>query len=115
MVVIRLSRIGKTKKPTYKIVVQDKRRDPWGKVNDFIGQYDPHTKKFDIKKDRLDHWLKQGAELSATLNNLLIRQEIIKGKVKKASRNKKKSEIADKPAEIKKEGSPTNSSIPAAV
>lgn len=91
MITIRLSRVGKTKKPIYKVVVQDKQRDPWGKTNEFIGHYDPHTKKFEIKKERLEYWLKQGAELSATLNNILVHQKLISGKIRKASRTKKKS------------------------
>lgn len=85
MLMIRLSRVGKKKYPTYRIVLQDKKRDPWGKTNEFLGTYNPHTKEFACQEDRIKYWMSVGAQLSATVNNLLIRKGIITGKKMKAA------------------------------
>jgi small subunit ribosomal protein S16 len=86
MLMIRLSRVGKTKHATYKIIIQEKSKDPWGDVLEFLGTYDPHTKELKIKEDRIKHWTGVGAKMSATINNLLIRKGIIKGKKMKTAK-----------------------------
>lgn len=53
MLMIRLSRTGKKKKPTYRIVIQDKIKDPWGRSLEILGNYNPHTKKLEVKKKEL--------------------------------------------------------------
>ena len=106
MLMIRLSRTGKKKYATYRIVIQEKSRDPWGKTLEFLGNYNPHTKEFTCKGDRIKYWISVGAQASATVNNLLIRKGIIEGKkIKAAKFNQKKKkggdkkEGGDKPAE----------------
>ena len=44
MLSIRLSRVGKTKKPSYRLLVTEKTRDPWGKHLQILGTYDPLTR-----------------------------------------------------------------------
>ena len=80
MIVIRFSRMGKKKQPTYRIVVQEKRRDPWGTSLEILGNYDPRSKHLVVKADRVKHWMSHGAQLSPSVNNLLISQKIIEGK-----------------------------------
>ncbi len=101
MLMIRLSRVGKKKYPTYRIVIQEKSRDPWGKALEILGNYNPHTKEFACKEDRIKYWLSVGAQMSATVNNLLIRKGIVHGEKKKAAKlNKKKAQAEkDKAAE----------------
>ncbi len=122
MLMIRLSRVGKKKYPTYRIVIQEKSRDPWGKALEILGNYNPHTKEFACKQDRINYWLSVGAQMSATVNNLLIRQGIVQGKKRKAAKlNKKKAQAEkektaeetksneeNKPAEEAKESKPEN-------
>ena len=92
MLMIRLSRVGKKKYATYKIVIQEKSKDPWGNALEYLGTYNPHTKELKVKKDRIEYWLSVGAKMSATVNNLLIKNKIIKGeKMKEAKLNKKKN------------------------
>ena len=87
---IRLSRVGKKKKAEYRLAVQDKQTDPWGKTLELVGHYNPHTKQLTAKAERIKHWLGQGAKMSATINNLLVEHKIIEGqKVKAAKRNLK--------------------------
>ncbi len=96
MLSIRLSRVGKKKYAAYKIIVQEKARDPWGKVLEFLGTYNPHTKELVIKKERVEYWLSCGAQMSATINNLFIKKEIIKGKKRKATRINTKERMAER-------------------
>ena len=120
MLMIRLSRVGKKKYPTYRLLIQEKSRDPWGKALEILGNYNPHTKDFACKADRIKYWLSVGAQMSATVNNLLIRKEVIEGKKMKAAKLNKKKKGAEeekkesatekkeeqpvaKPAEVKKE------------
>ncbi len=98
---IRLSRVGKKKYPTYRIVIQEKSKDPWGKALEILGNYNPHTKEFACKEDRIKYWLSVGAQMSATVNNLLVRKNIVQGKKAKAAKLKKKKNQAKKDKEAK--------------
>ena len=70
---LRLSRTGRTNKPSYRLVAIDehKRRD--GRFIEILGSYDPLVKSGGIvfKKDRINYWLSQGAKPSATVESLL--------------------------------------------
>ena len=106
MLMIRLTRVGKKKYPLYRIVIQEKSRDPWGKALEILGNYNPHTKEMNVKKERIEYWMSVGAKLSATVNNLLVSKEIIKGEKMKAAKLKKKNKKEEdhkeeKPAESK--------------
>lgn len=81
MISIRLSRVGKTKAPVYRIVVQPKHRDPWSPAIEILGHYNPRKepKEIVIKNDRVKYWLSQGAEASDTMWNMLVDQKIIEG------------------------------------
>jgi len=91
MIVIRLTRIGKKKQPAYRVVVQDKRRDPWGASIEIVGNYNPRTKPKTIvfKEDRIKHWLEQGAQPSDTVHNLLVDAKLIKGAKRRATTHDK--------------------------
>ena len=95
MLTIRLSRVGKKNKPTYRIIISEKSKDPYGRALEILGSYNPHTKELIIKADRVKYWLTVGAGMSATINNLLIGRGIIEGKKVKASKaGPKKAEEA---------------------
>ena len=104
MLMIRLSRVGKKKYPLYRMVIQENSRDPWGKALEILGHYNPHNKELVVKKDRIEYWTSVGAQMSVTVNNLLITKQIIKGKKIKATKiNKKKKEEKQDGAETKGE------------
>lgn len=107
MLVIRLQRIGKKKFPTYRLIVSEKARDTKGSYLEVVGTYNPHAKEgqFVPNTDRLNHWLKMGAQSSNTVNNLLVQQGIIKDAKKKKSVYISKVR-ADKMAEKKKAEKP---------
>jgi small subunit ribosomal protein S16 len=70
---IRLSRIGRAHRPYYRIVAIDGRCHREGVANEVLGSYDPlkAEKNIEIKADRLEAWVKQGALISESLSNLL--------------------------------------------
>ena len=111
MLSIRLSRVGKKKKPIYRIIVLDNKKDPWGDFIENLGTYNPMTspKQINLKIDRIKHWISVGAQPSKTMYNLLIDEKIIEGKKVKATSPKKKKvkndneEKQDKPTEDTKE------------
>ena len=72
---IRLKRFGTKNRQQWRIVVSDVKMPRDGRFIEEIGYYDPipANEKFEVKKDRLDYWLKQGAQLSDSLRSLLKR------------------------------------------
>ena len=90
MLKIRLARVGKRKRPTYRIIISEAARDTYGRALEIMGHYNPLTKVCDVKKDRVLYWISQGAKVSPTLNNLLIDQNVLTGEKVRASKSKKK-------------------------
>lgn len=92
MLHIRLTRVGKKKQPTYRLIVTEKGRDPWGKALEILGHYNPRTKEKAavLKTDRIKYWLEKGAQTSNTVHNLLLREGILSGKKKKSVKLSKK-------------------------
>ncbi|NJO06937.1 MAG: 30S ribosomal protein S16 [Chloroflexaceae bacterium] len=72
MVKIRLRRMGKTKQPSYRIVVADSRSPRDGRFIEIIGHYNPvrQPKVLEVKQDRARYWLQVGAQPSETVVNL---------------------------------------------
>jgi small subunit ribosomal protein S16 len=105
MLSIRLTRVGKKKKPSYRLVIMDKRRDPWGKSLENLGTYDPQAKPKAIKLnvERIKFWMSKGAQATPTVWNLLLEQKIVEGKKVKAHPTHKKAATETKPAEKKAE------------
>lgn len=70
--VIRLTRMGRKKKPYYRIVVTDSRKKRDGGSIEVIGTYNPLTEPatVDIKKDRLEYWTGVGAKMSERVTAL---------------------------------------------
>ncbi|PIS38612.1 MAG: 30S ribosomal protein S16 [Candidatus Nealsonbacteria bacterium CG08_land_8_20_14_0_20_43_11] len=93
MLVIRLFRVGKKKQPFFKIVVTDKRNAPHGgRFVEEVGFLNPVTKEKALKAERIKHWLCKGAQPSATVYNLLIKEKILEGKkIPKYAKAKKKA------------------------
>ncbi len=79
MVRIRLRRQGKTKQPTYRVVVADARSPRDGKFIEIIGHYNPvrQPKVLEIKADRARYWLGVGAQPSDTVTYLLKQVNVL--------------------------------------
>lgn len=93
MLCLKLSRIGKKNQPTYRLVVLEKTKDPWGDYLELLGDYNPKTKKGSFKVERIRYWLSQGAQMTASVNNLLINNKIIEGPKRKIIKISKKRRI----------------------
>ena len=72
---IRLSRHGAKKRPYYRIVVADARTPRDGRFLEQVGTYDPRTPEAALKLDqaKVDGWIKQGAQPTQTVRNLIKR------------------------------------------
>ncbi len=79
MVKIRLRRTGKTKQPSYRVVVADSRSPRDGKFIEIIGHYNPirQPKVLEIKADRARYWLSVGAQPTDTVVKLLQRVNVL--------------------------------------
>lgn len=86
MLMIRLQRMGKTKRPSYRLIVSPKHKDTQSGQLEILGNYDPvqKTTVVNLKKDRLEYWLSVGAQPSPTVNNILVNAGIIQGKKEKS-------------------------------
>ncbi len=82
MVVIRLARGGAKKRPFFNIVVADSRNRRDGRFIERVGFYNPVASGAEqplrVAFDRVEHWTKNGAQLSPTVARLV-------GEAKKAA------------------------------
>jgi len=98
-----MARRGKKKQPTYRLIINEAGRDTYGKFLENLGNYDPKSKKLEVKADRVKHWISVGAQMTDTVNNLLVANKVIEGKMVKVSKLTKKARLAiAKEAEAKK-------------
>ena len=76
---IRLTRLGKKKKPFYRIVVQDSEAPRDGKFLEVVGTYDPMQDPalINIKQDKLQIWLDRGAKPTDTVKSLMTKSSSV--------------------------------------
>ena len=70
---IRLARVGARKQPFYRVVVIDKERARNGRALEVVGLYNPRTNPatVDLKRERIDHWVSKGAQVSDRVGKLM--------------------------------------------
>ena len=70
---IRLTRMGKKKQPSYRVVVMDSRRPRDGAYIEQIGTYDPRREPslIEIDNDKAVDWLRKGAQPTDRARKLL--------------------------------------------
>lgn len=73
MLSIRMTRVGSKKKPFFRVVLTEARSGLLGDVVENLGTYNPRSKpaQVNINKERVEHWLKQGARPSDSVRTLL--------------------------------------------
>ena|SRR5258708_2679430 len=105
MLAIRLQRIGKKHQPSYRLVVAERRSKMAAPPTEDLGSFNPFTKKFEVKKEKIEHWIKVGAQPSVSVHNLLVSAGVLTSKklaVKMAKPVAKASEaapVAEAPAQ----------------
>ena len=75
MLAIRMRRAGSKKRPFYRVVVAEARDPREGAFEEILGTYNPRTKPatVEVNRERLTHWIKQGARPSDTVRTLIGR------------------------------------------
>ena len=70
---IRLTRIGATKRPSYRVVAADSRTARDGRPLEIIGFYDPLTEPATVRLDggKLERWIGQGARPTEVVQRLM--------------------------------------------
>jgi len=86
MLTIKLSKLGKKNKKVFRVIISEKGRDPFGNSLEILGSYDQYHKELQVKGDRIKYWISKGAQMTPTVNNLLVGHEIIEGKKVVASK-----------------------------
>ncbi|HSL93878.1 MAG TPA: 30S ribosomal protein S16 [Bacillota bacterium] len=76
---IRLKRMGAKKAPFYRLVVADSRSPRDGRFIEEIGYYDPtaNPSVISVNKERAEHWLGQGAQMSDTVKGIFYRSGVL--------------------------------------
>ena len=83
MLKIRLQRVGRRNNPSYRVVAVDSRAAAKkGKTVELLGSYDAIRKTQKFNKERILFRIGQGAQVSDTVHNLLIAQNMLEGKKK---------------------------------
>lgn len=74
---IRLTRVGATKRPSYRVIAIDKRRSRDGRALEILGFYDPLTDPATVNLDieKINAWIGKGAQPSETVGKLMRQAE----------------------------------------
>ena len=75
---IRLARCGRKKRPFYRMVVADERFARDGRFIEKMGTYNPLVNPAEIvvEKERVAHWLGQGAQATRTVKSILKKEGV---------------------------------------
>ena len=98
MLAIRMQRNGRVHNPVYRIVVQESQRHPLsGRIVAQVGNYNPETKKVVLDKEKVEFYLKNGAQPSTRVAFVLSKEGIkLPSWVKLASKKNAQAKHADK-------------------
>ena len=81
MLKIRLQRVGRKHEPSFRLVLTESQNSTKsGRFTEVLGSYDPRKTTEAFKTDRIKYWLSMGAGMTGTVNNLLIKKGLIRGK-----------------------------------
>ena len=75
---LRLTRMGAKKRPTYRIGASDSRQKRDGEYLELVGTYNPIADETKINEEVALKWLKNGAQPSDTVRNLLSKAGVMK-------------------------------------
>ena len=96
-VVIRLMRAGAKKRPFYRVVAADSRRQRDGRFLEILGHYNPLSQPFElvVQRERVEEWIGRGATPSEQVASLLRSLGI---KMQNASKPQKEESATKKTA-----------------
>lgn len=90
MLALKLSRFGKKKQPSFRLIVLEKSKDPWGDYLENLGHYDPRAKKAVFNAERINYWISKGAKPTDSVHNLLVTSGVLKDKKRAITKISKK-------------------------
>ncbi|HMR73065.1 MAG TPA: 30S ribosomal protein S16 [Candidatus Saccharibacteria bacterium] len=99
MLAIRLQRVGRKGYPTYRLAVQESQRHPSsGRVVAYVGSYNPHTKEANLNTDKVEFYLKNGAQPTPRVVKILQEKKValpewVKFHVQKESKIRKAEKL----------------------
>ena len=75
MLSIRMTRVGSKKKPYFRVVIAEARSKRESRFLETVGTYNPRVKpaKVELNKERVQHWLTQGAQPSDSVRTLFAK------------------------------------------
>lgn len=77
MLAIRLQRTGRKGHAQFRVIVQDSHRSPsTGKIIEYLGSYNPHTKEAKLEKEKLEKYMSNGAQPSNRVAILLKKEGV---------------------------------------
>jgi small subunit ribosomal protein S16 len=80
MLKIRFQRIGRRNDPAFRIVALEHQSGPKaGKYVELLGTYNPKTKATSIDGEKIEAWVKKGAQVSPSVHNLLVKNGLREG------------------------------------
>ena len=83
MLKIRLQRIGRKNAPAFRLVVTDsKNAAQSGRFLEILGTHTVKNDEVVFDGTRVTHWIKNGAQVSPTAHNMLVKAGIVEGKKK---------------------------------
>jgi small subunit ribosomal protein S16 len=93
MLKIRLARTGRHNLPSFRVVVAEHKRQPKGRFVEVLGWYNPThpNKPFSVDKEKVEEWIKKGAQPSNTVAKLLNKNENFSLPVETRMRKPKKA------------------------
>lgn len=77
---IRLSRVGRKRQASFRIVVAGSMHAAGGRITETIGKYNPrtHPSYIEVNEERALYWLRQGAKMSESVGSLFRKTGILK-------------------------------------
>jgi small subunit ribosomal protein S16 len=102
MVRIRMKRMGRRRRPFYRINAVEKQTQRDGKILEQLGWYDPlekdAAKALKLNDDRVKHWLSEGAQPSDTMMDILSKRGLVDAEAWKKVRDARAKRSAAKQA-----------------
>ena len=93
--------MGRIHEPNFRLVLTDSQNSTKsGRFKEILGSYDPRKQNDSLDAGRIKHWLSQGASLTATVHNLLVKHRIINAKkINVSAKSKKTSPPTETPVD----------------
>ncbi len=102
MLAIKLKRVGKKHQASFRIIIVEKRSKLDGRYVEDVGWMNPRTNEFNVKNERIEHWLKNGAQPTDTVHNLLVKAGLLKGPKKAVHAKAKEKKKPEEPVKENK-------------